>query len=348
MVMMVYTGEFSSEASCAPFMYGSSTHETDHVLPGYLIPVTSMHPWFRWIWYINPAAYAFNAATASEMGTLQMDCVAPQYVPFGQGYDIDEYRSCTVLGATPGSKIVKGEAFVQARYSTNPGEIWRNIGIVIAFWVFFSVMTALGSELNIHRDQGSRVLFDKRSEKKAFSRQADIELAAGAASPDLSGSETETESQTATKTTFTFKNISYYVHHQGQEKQLLQDVSGYVKPGQLVALMGSSGAGKTTLMDALAQRKDDGRVEGSIMVNGKPQGISFQRTTGYCEQNDVHEPTATVWESLVFSARLRQKHDTPDVEKLEYVRYIMDLLELTPLQHALVGSMFSFAFLPRL
>ena len=76
-------------------------------------------------------------------------------------------------------------------------------------------------------------------------------------------------------------------------------------------------------------------------VNGKPQGISFQRTTGYCEQNDVHEPTATVSEALLFSARLRQSYSTPDTEKVEYVNRIMDLLELTPLQHAIVGSKFA-------
>ena len=75
-----------------------------------------------------------------------------------------------------------------------------------------------------------------------------------------------------------------------------------------------------------------------IQVNGRPQGVSFQRTTGYCEQNDVHEPTATVQESLLFSARLRQSYNVPDAEKVLYVHRIMDLLELTPLQHAIVGS----------
>lgn len=77
----------------------------------------------------------------------------------------------------------------------------------------------------------------------------------------------------------------------------------------------------------------------SFQVNGQPQGISFQRTTGYCEQNDVHEPTSTVLESLLFSARLRQSFDTPDEEKVRYVYSIMDLLELSSLQHAIVGSM---------
>lgn len=91
-------------------------------------------------------------------------------------------------------------------------------------------------------------------------------------------------------------------------------------------------------MDVLSQRKDSGRIEGSILVDGLPQSVSFQRTTGYCEQNDVHEATATVRESLLFSARLRQNYEVPDVEKVEYVETIIDLLELVDIQDALVGS----------
>lgn len=47
------------------------------------------------------------------------------------------------------------------------------------------------------------------------------------------------------------------------------------------------------------------------MVNGKPQVMSFQRSTGYCEQNDICEPTATVFEALMFSAKLRQNVKVP-------------------------------------
>lgn len=92
--------------------------------------------------------------------------------------------------------------------------------------------------------------------------------------------------------------------------QLLQDVSGAFRPGILTALVGVSGAGKTTLMDVLAGRKTGGYIEGSISISGYPKNQStFARISGYCEQNDIHSPHVTVYESLLFSAWLRLPSD---------------------------------------
>lgn len=92
--------------------------------------------------------------------------------------------------------------------------------------------------------------------------------------------------------------------------QLLQDVSGAFRPGVLTALVGVSGAGKTTLMDVLAGRKTGGYIEGSISISGYPKNqATFARVTGYCEQNDVHSPYVTVYESLLYSAWLRLAAD---------------------------------------
>lgn len=88
----------------------------------------------------------------------------------------------------------------------------------------------------------------------------------------------------------------------------------------------------------LAQRKDSGEIHGSILIDGRPQGLSFQRTTGYCEQMDVHEGTATVREALEFSALLRQPAHVPREEKIEYVDQIIKLLELWDIQDALIGG----------
>jgi ABC-type multidrug transport system ATPase subunit len=91
---------------------------------------------------------------------------------------------------------------------------------------------------------------------------------------------------------------------------LLKGVSGSFRPGVLTALMGVSGAGKTTLMDVLAGRKTGGYIEGNISISGYPKNQeTFARVSGYCEQNDIHSPQLTVSESLLFSAWLRLPKD---------------------------------------
>lgn len=87
---------------------------------------------------------------------------------------------------------------------------------------------------------------------------------------------------------------------------LLKGISGAFRPGVLTALMGVSGAGKTTLMDVLAGRKTGGYIEGNVTINGYPKKQeTFARISGYCEQNDIHSPFVTVYESVLYSAWLR-------------------------------------------
>ncbi|CAK9137918.1 unnamed protein product [Ilex paraguariensis] len=88
--------------------------------------------------------------------------------------------------------------------------------------------------------------------------------------------------------------------------QLLKSVSGAFKSGILTALMGDSGAGKTTPLDVLGGRKIGGYIERSFAISGySNQQGSFTWVSGYCEQTDVHFPYVTVYESLFYSAWLQ-------------------------------------------
>lgn len=176
------------------------------------------------------------------------------------------------------------------------------------------------------------------------------------------------------ETVFTFQDINYTIPYQGGERKLLQKVQGFVKPGKLTALMGASGQSSVSIRsiqflcaDRLPQvpgkrhystllprgmfnqvysrlafanllhRINFGTVSGTFLVDGRPLPKSFQRATGFAEQMDVHEPTATVREALRFSALLRQPKEVSTKEKYDYCETIIDLLEMRDIAGATIG-----------
>ena len=144
--------------------------------------------------------------------------------------------------------------------------------------------------------------------------------------------------QFISKAILTWESICYFVPSKSGDIQLLEDICGYVKPGQLTALMGASGAGKTTLLDVLAARKTVGRITGLKLIDGREPSKAFQRQTSYAEQLDILEPTSTVREALRFSADLRQSYATPREEKYAYVEEVISLLEMESIAEALIGT----------
>ncbi|PBK70004.1 ABC transporter [Armillaria solidipes] len=115
-------------------------------------------------------------------------------------------------------------------------------------------------------------------------------------------------------------------------KVVLDSVSGRVLPGQMMAILGPSGAGKTTLVDILAQKPKSGRVTGAISFPGatKPR-------IGFVPQQDVIPPMLTVYEALLFAARLRLPESVSDSEKQARVLYIMDKLGISEVKNSRIG-----------
>lgn len=79
-------------------------------------------------------------------------------------------------------------------------------------------------------------------------------------------------------------------------------------------------------------------MTGDFLVDGRKLPKSFQRATGFAEQMDIHEPTATVREALQFSALLRQPREVPTKEKYAYCETIIDLLEMHDIAGATIGQ----------
>ncbi|CAO1637298.1 unnamed protein product [Sympodiomycopsis kandeliae] len=99
-----------------------------------------------------------------------------------------------------------------------------------------------------------------------------------------------------------FRDLSYRI----QGKTVLQGITGTVKPGEIMAIVGASGAGKTTFLDLLARREKTGKSTGTILINGRSVSDStFKRISGFVDQEDCLMSTLTVYETVLYSALLR-------------------------------------------
>lgn len=328
------------------------------IYTGYVIPKTQLlndYIWFGWIYYINPIAYSFEAVLTNEFSNRNMACAPENLVPQGPGID-PAFQGCALGGAAVNSNTVNGAAYLQTTYTYTRSHLWRNFGVVVAFTVLYILVTVAATELfSFTSSGGGAIVFKKSKQAKKQVKQAttnDEETAID--SGDISGNSSDTavgstnteqeeedamDQITKSESIFTWQDVEYTVPYQGGERKLLNGVNGYAKPGVMVALMGASGAGKTTLLNTLSQRQRTGVVTGNMFVDGQPLGKEFQRNTGFCEQMDLHDGTATIREALEFSAILRQDRDIPRSEKIAYVDKVIDLLELNSLQDAIISSL---------
>ncbi len=329
------------------------------IFVGYVIPkqtLTSDVIWFGWLYYVNPISYAYEAVLTNEFSGRTMQCSPDQLIPQGPNVD-SQYQACALTGTQPGRTNVTGAEYYSTSFDYSRSNLWRNLGILVAFTVLYIVITALAAELfNFAQGGGGALIFKRTKHAKKMvqeeNKAGDEETADAPAPAPAHNISTTTSSDTLekvkdtemqdlvkSKSIFTFEDVTYEVPYQGGSRQLLNDVSGYVKPGLMIALMGASGAGKTTLLNTLSQRQTFGTIGGELLVDGRIPGIEFQRGTGFCEQMDLHDGTATIREALEFSALLRQDRQTSKQEKLDYVNKIIELLELTDIQDALIMSL---------
>ncbi|GLB10046.1 hypothetical protein AtubIFM57258_005985 [Aspergillus tubingensis] len=314
---------------------------------GYVIPKQSLIDgsiWFGWLFYVNPLSYSYEAVLSNEFAGRLMDCASSMLVP--QGSDLDpRYQGCSLTGSQLGQTQVSGSNYIETAYQFTRHHMWRNFGVVIAFTVLYILVTVFAAEFLSFVGGGGGALVFKRSKRaKQLTAQSgkgsDEEKTQGAGVQAQSNSNSDSFNRiSSSDRVFTWSNVEYTVPYGNGTRKLLNGVNGYAKPGLMIALMGASGAGKTTLLNTLAQRQKMGVVTGDMLVDGHPLGTDFQRGTGFCEQMDLHDNTATIREALEFSALLRQDRNTPDEEKLAYVNQIIDLLELEEIQDAIIGSL---------
>ena len=314
------------------------------IYTGYVIPRPLMHPWFKWISWINPVAYAFEGIFVNELHGVQFVC--SQLVPSGPGYvNAGNNFICAVAGAVAGQTTVSGDDYLQSQYQYSYSHIWRNLGFMFAFMIFFLFFYLGATEYNASSSSSAEVLVFRRGHvpkqlaeaEKAAKNDEEAPTASAVTTKQDNNNEAEIQALAPQTDVFTWKDVSYDIEIKSEHRRILDNVSGWVKPGTLTALMGVSGAGKTTLLDVLAQRVSMGVVTGDMFVSGKPLDQSFQRKTGYVQQQDLHLETTTVREALRFSAMLRQPKSVSKAEKYAFVEDVIKMLNMEDFSEAVVG-----------
>ncbi|GAB2255079.1 hypothetical protein Droror1_Dr00008857 [Drosera rotundifolia] len=307
------------------------------VLGGFIIDREDIPKWMIWGYYASPMMYGQNAIVINEFldkrwSTPNNDSRIPQ--------------------PTIGKALLAARGFYTEEYW-----YWICVGALFAFSLLFNITFILAlSYLDPFGDSKAMIPDDNDKKKNRTLLSAEASEGVDMVMMDASGS-TSNRSSFGTQRrgmvlpfqplSLAFNHVNYYVDMpaemksqgvEGDRLQLLRDVSGAFRPGILTALVGVSGAGKTTLMDVLAGRKTGGYIEGSISISGYPKNqATFARISGYCEQTDIHSPHVTVYESLLFSAWLRLSADVDEKKRKMFVEEVMELVELNPLREALVG-----------
>ncbi|XP_041002182.1 pleiotropic drug resistance protein 1-like [Juglans microcarpa x Juglans regia] len=308
---------------------------------GYVLSRDSIKKWWKWGYWISPLMYGQNAIAVNE------------FLGKSWGHDVP------LLKEPLGLVILKTREFFPHAYW-----YWISVGALTGFTLLFNFLYTLSlTYLNpIDKPQAVNYEDPEQSKEDDGGTGNSSSQSANAGEEDEFRRSSSAKRDAAAKAThdkkkgmalpfepysLAFENIVYSVDmpqemkNQGVNEDrlvLLNGVSGAFRPGILTALMGVSGAGKTTLMDVLAGRKTGGYIEGNIKISGYPKKQeTFARISGYCEQNDIHSPHVTVYESLLYSAWLRLSSEIDTETRKIFIDEVMELVELNTLKQAIVG-----------
>ncbi|CAI6080573.1 hypothetical protein V2G26_011909 [Clonostachys chloroleuca] len=132
-----------------------------------------------------------------------------------------------------------------------------------------------------------------------------------------------------------FQDITYTLNG----KSILSGIQGICRPGEVTAIMGASGAGKTTFLDILARKNKRGQVGGQFYVNGEkvPDAV-YKTLVGFVDQEDTMLPTLTVHETILNSALLRLPRHMSRMAKEQRVYEVEKELGIYHIRNSLIGS----------
>lgn len=188
-----------------------------------------------------------------------------------------------------------------------------------------------GKEMNTH-SQIFKYAYAQIEKEKAMQQQNKDLTFSGVVSLA-----TNTEIKKRPLIEISFKDLTLTL--KAKNKHLLRCVTGKIKPGRITAVMGPSGAGKTTFLSALAGKAIGCRMTGLILINGKNESIhSYKKIIGFVPQDDIVHGNLTVEENLWFSAHCRLSAFMPKPDKVLIVERVIESLGLQSVRDSMVGT----------
>ncbi|XP_042482888.1 pleiotropic drug resistance protein 1-like [Macadamia integrifolia] len=297
-------------------------------LGGFILSRDNIKIWWKWGYWISPLMYAQNALVVNEF--------------LGKSWKHVQSNSTESLGVA----VLKSRAFFTDAYW-----YWIGVGALIGYVFLFNGLSILAVSYLNPFGKPQAVLSEEKSSVESGD-ETKITISSRTSSARITASDANMSMNRGMVLPFeplslTFDEIRYSVDMPKEMKargvtedrlELIKGVSGAFRPGVLTALMGVSGAGKTTLMDVLAGRKTGGYIKENMKISGyQKKQETFARVSGYCEQNDIHSPHVTVYESLLYSAWLRLPPEVNSSTRKMFIKEVMELVELTTLRQAIVG-----------
>ncbi|KAL5033010.1 hypothetical protein RTP6_001034 [Batrachochytrium dendrobatidis] len=120
-------------------------------------------------------------------------------------------------------------------------------------------------------------------------------------------------------------------------KTVLEGVSGSIRDSRMTAIMGPSGAGKTTFMSVLCGKIN--RTSGTLHVSGEKTEITeFKKIIGFVPQEDIMHRELTVRENILHAARVRLPNSWTEKEIAEHVDNILQALNLSHVAYSTIGD----------
>lgn len=131
----------------------------------------------------------------------------------------------------------------------------------------------------------------------------------------------------------TLENICKTVGHGSSRKRILNNVSCEIGNNEFVAIIGGSGAGKTTVMNAMSGFDSD--ISGRVYCNGIDLRRNFntlKNMIGFVPQQDIIYENLTLQRMLYYTAKMKMPSDTSKAEIRERIHKVLEMVDLV--QHA--------------